>query len=263
MNTKWPRFLDIDLSTLCQLKCNMCPYLEIHKKREFMSIERFKKIINQINWKCSIKLCQYSEPLLSPILIDAIKITYNKGLRTVINTNGLLLCKLGWELINARLETLILSDYGLEKQIENGIHFATLNNYYKHPVEFIVKTERPEVWEGITDNIIKPIYYDHSGMIEDDTPLPNWKCEQLFERLVIRPDNHVDCCCGHIHSDKNIGNINENTLLEIWNSEKLQNYRKLHLEGKSHLAKMCLSCDVRKEEIRRRKENEHKLCYSM
>lgn len=253
---KLPIYIDIELNTSCQLSCQDCPYKEDHKKPEFMKWDLYKTIIDQIDWKASIKLCQRGEPLLSPILVDAIYYANDKGLRTVINTNGLRLThQMVFNLINSGLEALILSDYGLEKQFLNGKSFSYLNYISgKKPINFIVKTTQPKKWEGIPDVIVEPVFYDYSNTTDDFTELPNWKCEQLFERLIIEPDGMVRCCCGYIHIDKYVGKVFFNTIKDIWNSTKLNEYRKLHLEGKSHELEMCRQCAYRKSIIKERSE---------
>lgn len=254
---KLPKYIDIELNTSCNLSCDFCPYEETHKNPEFMSIGLYEKIINQLDWNPSIKLCQRGEPLLSPILFDAIEKASEKGLSTIFNTNGLMLDNdiIFANLIRSSIERLILSDYGIEKQWKNVKQFVETCKVYDLPIKIIVKTTNKEKWIDIADEIIEPIFHDYSDREnEDDTILDDWKCEQLFERLIIEPDGSVRCCCGSVHIDKYVGKIFFNSLKDIWNSEKLKHSRNLHLEGRSHELEMCRKCGYRKSVIKEREK---------
>jgi radical SAM protein with 4Fe4S-binding SPASM domain len=218
-----------------------------------MKLELYKKIIDQITWKPSIKLCQRGEPLVSPILEDAIEYATEKGLRTVINTNGIMLDKFKSKmLIQSGLKSLYLSDYGLDKQYMNGCIFAGMNQVYKHPVKFIVKTDNPEKWEGIADKIIPHVYFDYKNKEEDNTPHKNWACNQLFEKMVIDPDGKIRCCCGNVHPGKYIGHVSTG-LSYVWVSSIVVHYRNLHSHGNSHHLEMCRQCAYRKSFIEKLK----------
>lgn len=246
-----PKFIDVELNTGCNLKCKPCPYKEYHKKPEFMELDLYKKIIDQIHWDASIKLCQRGEPLLSPILEEAIEYANEKGLRTVINTNGLLLDKFkSKSLIQAGLKELILSDYDIEGQYRNACIFSGMNQVYKKPVRFGIKTDNKAKWEGIGDYLTLPKYYDYSNKEPDLTELPNWSCEQLFERLIIEPNGRIRCCCGNVHPQKYVGHISSR-IKNIWINTLLIHYRWTHRQGRSHELEMCQECDYRKSFIKR------------
>lgn len=223
-----------------------------------MSLELYKKIIDQIDWKCSIKLSQYSEPLLSPILEEAIEYATKKGLKTVINTNGLLLDKFkSKQLIQAGLSELILSDYNFESQYRNGCIFRGLNQAYGKKVHFVVKSEKRMEWQGIADKVLYPIYYDYANKEVDNTRIPSWICDQLFERLIIEPNGKVRCCCGSIHPQKYVGHI-DTGLINIWVSSILTYYREVHSRGNSHKLEMCSQCGYRRSYIKEIKSIEQK-----
>ena len=247
---KLPKYLDIELNTSCNLQCEPCPYKEVHKTPQFMNLDLLEEIINQIDWDCSIKFCQRGEPLLSSILIEAIKKAHKKGLRTVINTNGFYLEHFAKDLIKSGLDELILSDYGHPHQFQHGCTFSSLNQFHDSPIKFTVKTEKPKKWIGITHHIIKSVYYDYLDTTEDSTSLPNWKCSQLYEKLIIDPDGKVRCCCGNTHPNKYVGSIKLESIRTIWDGIQMTFYRLLHDEGASHHLVMCRKCAYRRSFIK-------------
>lgn len=246
-----PRYIDIELNTSCNLSCKPCPYKEDHKDPKYMKYDILEKIIDQIDWDCSLKFSQRGEPLLSAILIEAIKKAHKKGLRTVINTNGFYLEHFAGELIEAGLDELILSDYGHPKQFQHGCMFSATNQFHDNPTKFTVKTENPKKWIGIAYNVIKHVYYDYLDTTKDSTKLLDWRCMQLFERLIIEPDGLVRCCCGNIHPQKYLGSVKYQSLKEIWLSSVLRHYRELHYKGLSHKLDMCKKCAYRKSFIKK------------
>jgi len=245
-----PKFIDIELNTSCNLSCEPCPYKEYHKKPEFMPLFLLDDILDQIDWECSIKLCQRGEPLLSSILIEAIKRIKKKGLRVVINTNGFYLNHMAKDLIKSELDELYLSDYNYPQQFQNGVMFSALLQMYNSPLRFTVKTNNPHQWEKIAHNTIAPVYYDHLNFTDDPTSLPDWKCDQLFERLVIEPSGRVRSCCGGVEREKYIGSVRNMTLKTIWNAPLLYLFRRHHLKGESHKVAMCRRCAVRRSFIK-------------
>ena len=250
---KLPKFIDIELNTSCNLHCDVCPYTEDHLKPQFMTLELYKQIIDQITWKPSIKLCQRGEPLVSPILEDAIEYATQKDLETLINTNGILLDKFKSKmLIQSGLKKLYLSDYNDPRQYKNGCIFSGMNQAYNHPIDFIVKTDNPERWEGIVDAIMPHIYFDYKNKEEDTTKLSNWTCYQLFDKMVIDPDGKIRCCCGNIHPQKYIGHISTG-LTSVWISSIVTHFRSLHSHGNSHELEMCRQCAYRKSHIEKLK----------
>lgn len=246
---KLPKYLDIELNTSCNLHCKECPYKKDHLNPEFMRLDLFYDIMDQIDWNPSIKLCQRGEPLLSAILIEAIKTAHKKKIRSVINTNGFYLEYMGKDLIKVGLNELILSDYDHPLQFQHGCMFGSLNQFYGSPVIFTVKTNNPTKWEDITQRILPLVFHNYLDTTIDDTELTTWKCHQLYDKMVIEPNGNVRCCCGGLHPQKYVGSILYNSLQEIWESPIYNTYRKIHNSGLSHKIDMCKRCAYRKAQI--------------
>ena len=50
------------------------------------------------------------------------------------------------------------------------------------------------------------------------------------------------CCQSYMLDGRPIGNIGEEPLSEIWNSEEMQRLRKLHIAGRANEIDMCARC---------------------
>lgn len=249
-----PKFIDIELNTDCNLHCSFCPYHKTHvNPTPPMKFTLFQKIIEEVKeWSTlpSLKLCQRGEPLLSKDLLKAIEYAGKYDLSTCINTNGLLLPEFATQLATSSLTTLYLSDYGIPLQYRNAIYFKATMNIFKSKVDFTVKTPTPKKWTGITNHIIIPTMYDYQDLHLDLTPLPKWKCPELYNKLIIEPNGDVRECCGNIHKEKYLGNINNNTLKEILFSEPHTSYYVLHNKGLSHMIEMCAMCPTRHQIVK-------------
>lgn len=91
---EYPLNVDLELSTVCNLKCPMCfTILEDFKKQvptQFMDYELFKKIINEIGGQVpAIRLSFRGESTLCRYFVDAIRYAKEKGIKEVSTlTNG-------------------------------------------------------------------------------------------------------------------------------------------------------------------------------
>ena len=69
-------------------------------------------------------------------------------------------------------------------------------------------------------------------------------CAKLWTHLHLYSTGDVRACCVMV-GDKNVGNLETNSLKEIWNSPKMMQYRKDMLEGKKINA--CMKCWSKEE----------------
>ena len=67
-------------------------------------------------------------------------------------------------------------------------------------------------------------------------------CEQPWQRLSIDYEGYVYPCCKDYEWVMKMGNVNEQSIEEIWNSDKMNTHRKLHLNGQYHKIPTCRKC---------------------
>jgi len=88
----------LEITNVCNLKCDFCP--ETQRKGEFMSEAAFKHILDEIKpFTDYIYLHVKGEPMLHPNLEAFLDISYEKGFKINITTNGTLLDKVAETLI--------------------------------------------------------------------------------------------------------------------------------------------------------------------
>lgn len=70
----------------------------------------------------------------------------------------------------------------------------------------------------------------------------NFPCILPYTQLIIRPDGKISLCCNDALGKFTLGNLNEQTLIEIWNSDKYSEIRHKIKMGREHLS-LCQFCD--------------------
>lgn len=69
-------------------------------------------------------------------------------------------------------------------------------------------------------------------------------CRYPFTHLTIRSNGDVSICCTDWSRSTVVGNINEQSLLEIWESKRLYDFRKMMLLTKGANHPLCSSCEI-------------------
>ena len=104
------------------------------------------------------------------------------------------------------------------RETEHIMHWANQTN------ELVDKLRRPEITvngDPITDNIA---------------------CPYIFYTLMLTAFGQAHLCCFDLFNYVDVGNVNDNTLLEIWTGEKIKDFWRMHLEGRRFEHKACSDC---------------------
>lgn len=283
----FPIHLDLETITNCNLKCFMCIQSFDPPKTEKMETSLFKKIIDEGTKKgvCSIKTQYRGEPLLDNRMIEMVKYAKDKGvIEAMFNTNATLLTEEKAKgLIDAGLDKLICSVDGYTKEVYENIRiggkFETVLGNIKRlqtlkknmgkdkPTVRVQMVDTPrnhreiedyiKFWGEIADHVAVEDMLDWEAKEKDDTPLPNWACAQLWQRVIILADGDVLPCCRAIQGGNKklmvAGNAKKQSIEDIWKGKKLKQLRLLHMSGESHKIKMCSFCGMRKDVVKREK----------
>ena len=151
-----PEYLQIDVTSYCNLRCKMCPQGipgYIHE-RGAMDMALYKKVINSAADAhiFSVFLVLTGEPLLHKDIVEMIQYAGKKGLRTSISTNCVMLTPLMSEaLIKSGLDEIILS-------------FDTVNK------ELYEDYRRGAKYEQILNNIL--VFLEMRGKLKSQKPFP-------------------------------------------------------------------------------------------
>ncbi len=70
----------------------------------------------------------------------------------------------------------------------------------------------------------------------------HFRCPQPWVRLMIRHNGDLNPCCGIQGPNLIIGNIYQDTIHEVWNSQQMDTLRELHRAGDYHKNRYCNLC---------------------
>jgi radical SAM protein with 4Fe4S-binding SPASM domain len=68
-------------------------------------------------------------------------------------------------------------------------------------------------------------------------------CTRLWSSMTIRFDGTVVPCCVDFESQMPLGNVKNQTLLQIWNGEPLRQLREKHVKAELEAVPLCAKCD--------------------
>ena len=279
----FPSHIDIEASSKCQMKCPMCGR-HLMKERGIkdgnMDFGLYKSIINECIKErvYSVKLSWRGEPLLNPNIVEMVKYAKDKGIKDVaFLTNGERLNPdLTIELIKAGLDWISISIDGLGETYERIRYPETFKGIVKK-VKFIkeyrdikglkkplirVQTiwsaikENPEefrnFWFPIADRINFIADEIRSKEEKDFVHDPSYICQSSWQRMCIMWDGRVAQCHSDYLERNILGNVNEQSLYEIWHGEAFNNVRDL-IKNKKRLelepCKFCCDGGITKEEV--------------
>lgn len=254
----WPLLVDIETSSLCNLKCPMC-YTTTEEFKEkvcakLMSEDLFYKIIDEISGKvCAVRLSLRGEPTLHPQLIQFIKYAKEKGIKEVsFLTNGSRLSDIYIrKLIEAGVDWITISIDGLREEYENIRKPLLFKDIYQTVKRFKeIKNEMNShkpvikiqgIWPAIRDhveeyyNLFKPItdsvafnpLIDYLDLDKEIVYDESFSCPQLYQRIIVAADGKVLMCSNDEENMNIIGDLYKEKLYDIWHGEKLNNIRKV------------------------------------
>lgn len=272
---KYPLISAIELTNHCNSACIFCPHRLMTRKKEHMKFETFKKIIDEIkNYPQGLVWTHlFGEPLLHPQLIEFIKYAKNVGVRIGVSTNCMLLDKkMSKKLLDTNLDNIILcldayisSTYeklrvGLDyfKVVKNIENFLKLKEDRKKPYvqlqfveNYLNKKEINEFkfyWKGTKgiDEIIILPSKDWAGQVDKKFDSIGFRkrnpCSIIWKYLAIHSDGNVTICCTDYDAKIKLGNVNNESLKDIWNGEKLKKLREMQLKG-NYINGLCDICN--------------------
>ena len=97
-------------------------------------------------------------------------------------------------------------------------------------------------------NFIPPeLAHDYSQFIPTDSEyvqdiLSGFNCQQPWQRVYVHNSGEVCPCCTFFNEELSLGNISENTIHELWNSDKMKSLRNIHKKGNYDENPWCKSC---------------------
>lgn len=237
-------WIDLNPTELCNRACIFCPRADESKypnQSLFMSeilVEKIASELSELNYEGSIVLAGFGEPMLYPDLLSLINKFRDIKLEIVTNGDPLTVKNIK-QMYEAGMNMFVISMYDGPEQIEKfnsmfkeaGVsneHYLLRDRWHTQEDEYGLKlTNRAGMVDvGIQEEVKldKPCYYPHYSMTID------WNGDVLL-------------CVQDWNKKIKLGNIYSQTLLEVWNSNTMNKYRKKLGSGNRDISP-CNGCNA-------------------
>lgn len=277
----FPLQLDIEASGRCNLMCTHCVRHSRRTDIGDMGMDIFKRIIDEGAGRGLFAMIPHwmGESFIHPELIDMVRYAKDKGVLDVrVNTNCTLLDEtMAMKVLDSGLDTIVCSIDAVEEETYNRIKFGSNFSLVNENIERLIELRdkkgyrKPRIivqmidmrkthgeltsfidyWRVRADRVRVAVYQSPDGKPHDrnrvrNTPDSIFPCPQLWQRLAISWDGTVYPCIGDNACRNPLGNVNKESIYDIWHGDKLNSLRELHVNYNADNIEMCLHCDLNK-----------------
>jgi uncharacterized Fe-S cluster-containing radical SAM superfamily enzyme len=260
--------LQIETTNHCNGKCVFCPVPTMKRKRGFMDVDLFKKIINDAveMQPQDVLLFLNGEPFIDPHLFDRIAFVNEKlpHSRVVLYSNGnLLTAEKARELAKLRVGAVNFSvnavteegrqaimGLPLEEAVENILRYRMLDPTVNIAASLVMD---PAYVAGYESEEFKQ-FFTERGIIPRLFLPGNWagKLRPTYQtrQVCCRPTSHmavlwdgrVALCCFDVEGEVILGDLNNETIKGVWNGERFSHYRTKNAAGERKDLELCGTC---------------------
>lgn len=247
------------------------------------------EIIEHRDWVKFVDLQRAGEPLLDKKIYERVAYMKENGIKFVaITTNASGLTERNArKLLDAGIDEVMLSIDSVEKESYERLRFglkyeqviANIRGFFKLRDELkpdcIIRVrgvsfhdtskeeDRREIagWEAFWDDLRKPhdrIYmkrahtWGNQRVVEGHSPEYDWvfhPCVIPFSTMHISAMGIVALCPQDYDAVHNFGDLNTQSLVEVWRGQKMAEMRRLHLTGERNQVAFCQGCRLFDEEF--------------
>ena len=273
-----PKVLVLELSNLCNLNCKMCTRPFKEAPIGVMPLSLAKEAIRRAHDAGIARLAFHTvgEPLLYPYLKEVLTYAKDLGFQIGISANANLLTSQKSDmLLDIGLNNLRISLDGTG-EIYNFIRERGNFSCVVKNIEYINKRRPNDITPRIKCNYVltrdsikcvTDFQKKYAYLFNEVTFCPvinqgyvkneyvqkrsiilfnnySYPCFNLWSNMYIAFDGDVSVCCVDYNHKHIVGNIEKDSLLNIWNSPSYQYYRKLSREGKINKMEFCKNCTM-------------------
>ncbi len=277
----FPKFMALESSRLCNLRCTMCvthsdfiDHSHLEKYPKHFDLEKYKWILDQMepyHEHVSIAPQFQGEPFMAPHILEMIAYARKKNFTIGFTSNATL-----WTdeiidfMIDQEVSSLCVSLDGATKdtyeRVRIGANFDTVVGNLNRLIER--KLERGAILPGLSINmtLMPENRHQQAKMLDDWLGKANvvsinntcinhvvpekfhqperYPCPFLWEGVHILTNGDVIACCRDSDYEEVMGNSYETPILDIWNGEKYRRFRKLHALKQWDQIPICARCDT-------------------
>jgi len=269
--------LQLETTSTCDAACGFCPYPTAERWGGLMKMDLYRKIIDEaatINKFSFLNLHGLGEPLLDPKLND--RLSYARDLMPEVTrciyTNAVHLAKRLPGLIDAGLNRVVISLNAINAEQHENI--MKLHGKWEQCVEgvddSIVATVTSPGFTVEVHAVVSESYFtlkdaeqfierwgnakksgyglvivegNWAGEYESIRPFnPNERCHRAMEHIYVMYDGRISTCCFDPTGKQIMGDLNKETLREIYSRDPYLQFRQDHQDNKADLYPICKVC---------------------
>ena len=265
-----PEIVQIEATNICNAKCVFCPRDEMHRRQGIMTLELFKKIVDE----CAelgithVRMHNYGEAFVDRKLVEKVRYAKQKGIQEVgmISNGSLITEPVAKGMIEAGLDAINISVDASGKEVFEATRIGLKYDKVIANIERLLRLRaesgkrRPKLilsfvrqnnsadeqafiehWRTIADKIHVTDLHNWAGTLNTESDV-NYPCYRPWLTFTVLWDGRVSLCCADFDGKTILGNLNTHTIAEIWNAEPYRKVRREHLESGG--PDVCRACDL-------------------
>ena len=271
---RMPEIVQIEATNICNAKCVFCPRDDMHRRQGIMSLELFKKIVDE----CAelgithVRMHNYGEAFVDRKLVEKVRYAKQKGIQEVgmISNGSLITEPVARGMIDAGLDAINISVDASGKEVFEATRIGLKYDKVIANIERLLRLRgesgkrRPKLilsfvrqnnsadeqafiehWKSIADKIHVTDLHNWAGTLNTESDV-NFPCYRPWLTFTVLWDGRVSLCCADFDGREILGDLRTHTIKEIWNSPAYRKVRRAHLDhgGPS----ICQSCDLPKKD---------------
>lgn len=258
--------LQIETANICNNHCIFCPHQKTNN-HTIMPMELFKKIIDEAILLKPRRIVPFlnGEPFLDPFIFERLDYIREKLPNTYLEifTNATTITKpIIEKLKKYNIDFINISVNAANKKTYKKI---TLNNLYDKVVINTINIIESNISKNVRVSLVpigmkeieieqfKKFWKQYNCEVQINQ-VYNWHgdfgghetntipCIRILSHMTILADGRVNLCCMDT-GDYIIGDVNKQTLMEVWNNNEWMRW--MHLQYKRPMVKPCCWCNMK------------------
>jgi len=271
---RMPEIVQIESTNICNAKCVFCPRDDMHRRQGIMSVELFRKIVDE----CAelgithVRMHNYGEALLDRRLVEKVQYAKECGIREVgmISNGSLITDKVARGMIEAGLDAINISVDASGKEVFEATRLGLNYDKVIANIERLIALRdergkrRPKLilsfvrqdnsaeeqhfidhWRKRADKIHITDLHNWGGTLNQESDV-NFPCYRPWLTFTVLWDGRVSLCCADFDGREILGDLRTSTIREVWNNDAYRAARRAHLDHGGPA--VCQSCDLPKKD---------------
>jgi MoaA/NifB/PqqE/SkfB family radical SAM enzyme len=267
---RMPEIVQIESTNICNAKCVFCPRDEMQRRQGIMTVDLFRKIVDE----CAelgithIRMHNYGEAFMDRKLVEKVKYAKDKGIKEVgmISNGSLITEPVARGMIDGGLDAINISVDAAGKEVFEATRIGLNYDKVIANIERLIRLRadsgkrRPKLilsfvrqnnsadeqafiehWRSIADKIHITDLHNWAGTLNKESDV-NYPCYRPWLTFTVLWDGRVSLCCADFDGRTILGNLNTQTIAEVWNGEMYRQVRREHLESGG--PDICRACDL-------------------